>query len=243
MQNFVSGVLDPRRDNRFLVDLRKWQRPLATLGLVNALAELTLKFTSPGFPDIYQGQECWAFRLVDPDNRQPVDFAAHERLLSDLRHSATDASQLRNVARSWPLTWPIAHEAVRHLAVARNASSFGRITEQRAPLRAVACQRGQGRACRGVCAADRRRTGRGTTGSDRRGAAAGGAIGRLESGRAGRAISFLAARKFGRTRESNCRATSVVRFRMCSRASRTTCRRATHWPSCSPISRSRCSRG
>ena len=26
MQNFVSGVLDPRRDNRFLVDLRKWQR-------------------------------------------------------------------------------------------------------------------------------------------------------------------------------------------------------------------------
>jgi (1->4)-alpha-D-glucan 1-alpha-D-glucosylmutase len=41
-----------------------------------------LKLTCPGFPDIYQGQETWAFRLVDPDNRQPVDFRAHEQLLA-----------------------------------------------------------------------------------------------------------------------------------------------------------------
>ncbi len=32
--------------------------------------------TSPGVVDFYQGNELWDFHLVDPDNRQPVDFAA-----------------------------------------------------------------------------------------------------------------------------------------------------------------------
>ncbi len=32
--------------------------------------------TAPGIPDLYQGTEFWDFSLVDPDNRQPVDFAA-----------------------------------------------------------------------------------------------------------------------------------------------------------------------
>jgi (1->4)-alpha-D-glucan 1-alpha-D-glucosylmutase len=34
-----------------------------------------VKITAPGIPDIYQGIEVWDFSLVDPDNRQPVDFA------------------------------------------------------------------------------------------------------------------------------------------------------------------------
>ena len=95
MQNFVTGVLDPREENRFLADLPRGQRPVAgarareRFGRAGAQAS-----TSPGFPDIYQGQECWAFRLVDPDNRQPVDFAAHEKLLGELRQAAADATGL-----------------------------------------------------------------------------------------------------------------------------------------------------
>ena len=36
-------------------------------------------------PDIYQGSELWDFRLVDPDNRGPVDFAARKKLLEESR--------------------------------------------------------------------------------------------------------------------------------------------------------------
>ena len=35
---------------------------------------LVLRLTSPGVPDIYQGDEAEALALVDPDNRWPVDW-------------------------------------------------------------------------------------------------------------------------------------------------------------------------
>jgi (1->4)-alpha-D-glucan 1-alpha-D-glucosylmutase len=40
---------------------------------VNLAAKL-LQLTLPGVPDVYRGCEVVARRLVDPDNRQPVDF-------------------------------------------------------------------------------------------------------------------------------------------------------------------------
>ncbi len=46
-----------------------------------SLAMTLLKLTSPGVPDIYQGDELETFSLVDPDNRRPVDFALRRRLL------------------------------------------------------------------------------------------------------------------------------------------------------------------
>jgi (1->4)-alpha-D-glucan 1-alpha-D-glucosylmutase len=36
-------------------------------------------------PDVYQGCETWSLSLVDPDNRQPVDFAGRRQALADLR--------------------------------------------------------------------------------------------------------------------------------------------------------------
>ena len=38
--------------------------------------EVVLRFTAPGVPDIYQGDELWDLSLVDPDNRRPVDWDA-----------------------------------------------------------------------------------------------------------------------------------------------------------------------
>lgn len=52
-------------------------------GFVNSLAQLVLKMTCPGIPDVYQGAELWDFSLVDPDNRRPVDYAAREQALED----------------------------------------------------------------------------------------------------------------------------------------------------------------
>lgn len=43
-------------------------------GIINSLAQVVLKFTCPGIPDVYQGCEMWDQSLVDPDNRRPVDF-------------------------------------------------------------------------------------------------------------------------------------------------------------------------
>lgn len=44
-----------------------------------------LKYLLPGFPDIYQGSESWNFRLVDPDNRRPVDFKSLAERLDKYR--------------------------------------------------------------------------------------------------------------------------------------------------------------
>jgi malto-oligosyltrehalose synthase len=40
----------------------------------NSFAQLVLKCTVPGIPDVYQGTESWDLSFVDPDNRRPVDY-------------------------------------------------------------------------------------------------------------------------------------------------------------------------
>ena len=47
---------------------------LAREGRRASLAALLLQLTSPGVPDIYQGDELWSLHLVDPDNRRPPDW-------------------------------------------------------------------------------------------------------------------------------------------------------------------------
>jgi (1->4)-alpha-D-glucan 1-alpha-D-glucosylmutase len=49
-----------------------------------AVGQLLLKLTTPGVPDIYQGDELWALSMVDPDNRRPVDFDARRAALDQL---------------------------------------------------------------------------------------------------------------------------------------------------------------
>ena len=65
-------------------ELAQAQARVADLALATSPSQLVLKIASPGVPDIYQGNELWDLRLVDPDNRTPVDFAARVGLLEDL---------------------------------------------------------------------------------------------------------------------------------------------------------------
>ncbi|MFL5846665.1 MAG: alpha-amylase family glycosyl hydrolase [Solirubrobacteraceae bacterium] len=51
-------------------------RRLAEVAEPIVLGQKLLQLTSPGVPDIYQGDEDEFIALVDPDNRRPVDFAA-----------------------------------------------------------------------------------------------------------------------------------------------------------------------
>jgi (1->4)-alpha-D-glucan 1-alpha-D-glucosylmutase len=84
VQSFVAQVLEIRGKNRFLNDLQAFQRRVAFFGQLNSLAQVLLKLTSPGVPDIYQGSEIWDLSLVDPDNRRPVDYNLRQSLLAQL---------------------------------------------------------------------------------------------------------------------------------------------------------------
>ena len=50
--------------------------------------------TCPGVPDFYQGTELWDFNLVDPDNRQPVDYRLRSELLARVTRGSPEESKL-----------------------------------------------------------------------------------------------------------------------------------------------------
>jgi len=84
-EKFIDKALKPSRSNRFLDSFLTFQKRISRMGAINSLAQVVLKITSPGVPDTYQGRELWDFSLVDPDNRQPVDYDLLKRLLKNLQ--------------------------------------------------------------------------------------------------------------------------------------------------------------
>ncbi len=62
-------------------DIADFSQKLMIPGVVNSLAQLLVKLTAPGVPDIYQGNEFWDLSLVDPDNRAAVDFGSRKQAL------------------------------------------------------------------------------------------------------------------------------------------------------------------
>ena len=93
---FVRGVLDASRPNPFLTDFASFIELLARPAAIASLAQLVLKLTVPGVPDIYQGGELWDFNLVDPDNRRPVDFAQRRAVLN-----AIAGARITDITESW----------------------------------------------------------------------------------------------------------------------------------------------
>jgi (1->4)-alpha-D-glucan 1-alpha-D-glucosylmutase len=101
--SLLDAALDPRAGNEFLARFGPFASRIARLGVNVSLAQLALKLTSPGVPDIYQGCELWDFSLVDPDNRRSVDFAQRAALLE-----AVDEELARDRARAfaqWHRRW------------------------------------------------------------------------------------------------------------------------------------------
>lgn len=76
---FVTGMLG---DEAFVASVREKVRSIVTHGASNGLGLVVAKIASPGITDTYQGSELWDLRLVDPDNRGEVDFAARRALLA-----------------------------------------------------------------------------------------------------------------------------------------------------------------
>jgi (1->4)-alpha-D-glucan 1-alpha-D-glucosylmutase len=68
----------------FLAEVNTLVAQIARPGFWNSLSRCVLQYTSPGTPDLYQGDEMWNFALVDPDNRRPVDFQLRQRILDQI---------------------------------------------------------------------------------------------------------------------------------------------------------------
>ncbi|MEO8005976.1 MAG: malto-oligosyltrehalose synthase [Betaproteobacteria bacterium] len=88
---FARSLLAATKRNLFLDELREVVRTIGWLGMLNSLSMTLLKLTSPGVPDIYQGNELWDLSLADPDNRRAVDFDKRRRLLEELEGAGMEA--------------------------------------------------------------------------------------------------------------------------------------------------------
>lgn len=94
---FVETTLTGETAAAFLSSFVPFQRRLAWFGMINSLAQLVLRVGSPGVPDVFQGTELWNFSLVDPDNRQPVDFDHRRALLARVQSDG-----LQDMLDNWP---------------------------------------------------------------------------------------------------------------------------------------------
>lgn len=91
---FVAAILEQSASNQFLADFGVLNSLIASCGMYNSLSQAVLKIFSPGVPDIYQGNELWAFNLTDPDNRRPVDFERCKRILNGLKKEVATGHDL-----------------------------------------------------------------------------------------------------------------------------------------------------
>ncbi len=96
---FAQAILDPARSPRFVSDVERFVKRIAPVGAAFSLAQLAVKLTAPGVPDIYQGQEVWDFSLTDPDNRRPVEYGGLASSLASLTNPS--ALMLSGLLSHW----------------------------------------------------------------------------------------------------------------------------------------------
>ena len=94
--DFVDGLLDRDRAGTFWPTFTAFASDLSQRGALFSLAQVVLKLTSPGVPDIYQGCDLWDLSTVDPDNRRPVDYALREKLLGNL-----EGAKVADLVENW----------------------------------------------------------------------------------------------------------------------------------------------
>ncbi|MDD4238786.1 MAG: malto-oligosyltrehalose synthase [Desulfotomaculaceae bacterium] len=106
LEKFVSSILAPEQENRFLQDFTRFQKVTAYYGALSSLGQTLLKIASPGVPDFYQGTELWNLSLVDPDNRRPVDFKTQARLLEELKEEDEQVASRLHLTQTLLSCWP-----------------------------------------------------------------------------------------------------------------------------------------
>jgi (1->4)-alpha-D-glucan 1-alpha-D-glucosylmutase len=104
VSGFIESILDRQNHPKFLCSVARLQEQIGYAGMINALGETLLKIACPGVPDFYQGSEFWDIHLVDPDNRNPIDFPIRIQALQDLmdRAAANPAAIASELLAAWP---------------------------------------------------------------------------------------------------------------------------------------------
>jgi (1->4)-alpha-D-glucan 1-alpha-D-glucosylmutase len=102
LRNFAARILS-EDNHEFLSDFREFEAKIARFGMMNGLSQALLKIAAPGVADFYQGSELWDLRMVDPDNRGPIDFGRRADTLKGIaRAEAGDPeSLLRSLSDRW----------------------------------------------------------------------------------------------------------------------------------------------
>jgi (1->4)-alpha-D-glucan 1-alpha-D-glucosylmutase len=108
MRNFIQKIL---KSSDFIADLEVMVGRLNQAGRINSLAQSLLRYTAPGVPDTYQGGELWDYRLVDPDNRTPVDYGLRQTMLNELKRGMPAEEIMRLADGGLPKLW-VAHRAL-----------------------------------------------------------------------------------------------------------------------------------
>ena len=128
LSGFLRALLQP--DGGFMGELSPLARRVARVGALSSLSQTLVKLTSPGVPDIYQGNDLWDLSLVDPDNRRPVDYPRRRKMLEDLRErfSADGPATARSLlgSDSWRGGAPKLHLTWRALSLRRDREDLFR---------------------------------------------------------------------------------------------------------------------
>ncbi len=118
LNSFIKSTLS---DKEFCSSMTSFVERVKQAGYVNSLTQTLFKYTCPGVPDLYQGSELWDLRLVDPDNRTPVDYDCRRKLLKEMQSLSTKEI-LARMEEGMPKLWVIQRAlAVRH----ERLDSFG----------------------------------------------------------------------------------------------------------------------
>jgi (1->4)-alpha-D-glucan 1-alpha-D-glucosylmutase len=102
LQTFIAQIYASRE---FVADLEALVKRVNHAGHINSLAQTLLHFTAPGVPDTYQGGELWDYRLVDPDNRTPVDYEHRQGMLNELKAGMPAGEIAKREETGMPKLW------------------------------------------------------------------------------------------------------------------------------------------
>ena len=101
-------------DEVFIQELAHFVERLEPFGHQTSLSQTLIKLTAPGIPDLYQGTELWNFRLVDPDNRHPVDYATSTEI----------PARIARIVAGWPSGNDVKKDC-RNYGLSSKAFAFG----------------------------------------------------------------------------------------------------------------------
>jgi (1->4)-alpha-D-glucan 1-alpha-D-glucosylmutase len=107
LKSFIERILESAE---FLSELERFVAQVLLPGRINSLTQTLLKCTAPGIPDTYQGSELWDLRLVDPDNRGPVDYQVRQSMLAELKAGLPVDEIMKRMESGLPKMWLI-HQA------------------------------------------------------------------------------------------------------------------------------------